>query len=270
MTQWTFRRAALIAGAMTVGLAAPAFAQDDVDGDDGGRTRVGLGPNFYPSYPGSDEHDIGPLIEFESADDGELFDFGAPDDSFGFSLIDAGGFRFGPVLGWEGTRTAEDVGAPNLPKVKFSIEPGAFAAVDLGESFRLRAEARKGVTGHKGWIATAGADFIARNGDDWLFSIGPRVTWSNNRYHDAWFGVSPAAAFASGLPAYNPGGGIHAYGATASFLTQLGPRWGIYTYAKYDRLVGDAADSPIVTQFGSRHQYSGGLALTYVFDGTLF
>ena len=29
------------------------------------------------------------------------------------------------------------------------------------------------------------------------------------------------------LPAYDPGGGIQAYGATASFLTQLGPRWGI-------------------------------------------
>ena len=270
MTRSCFRRAALIAGALTLGLAAPAFAQDEIDDlDDGARTRVGLGPNFYPSFPGSEDFDIGPLIEFESAKGGEPFDFGAPDDSMGFSLIDAGGVRIGPVVNWEGTRTAADVGA-NLPKVKFSIEPGAFAAVELGESFRLRAEARKGVTGHKGWIATAGADFIARNGDDWLFSIGPRVTWSNNRYHDAWFGVSPAAAFASGLPTYNPGGGIHAYGATASFLTQLGPRWGIYTYAKYDRLVGDAADSPIVTQLGSRDQFSGGLALTYVFDGALF
>ena len=55
-------------------------------------------------------------------------------------------------------------------------------------------------------------------------------------------------------------------GLTASFLTQLGPSWGIYTYAKYDRLVGDAADSPLVTQLGSRDQFSGGLALTYILD----
>jgi outer membrane protein len=261
------RRIVLVAGAAIACLAAPAFAQDDganVDGGEPVRTRVGIGPNIYPSFPGSDSYDIGPLIEFERARGDELFDFEAPDDSFGFSLIDSGGFSLGPVVSWEGARSADDVGA-NLPKVKFSIEPGAFASLDLAENFRLRAEVRKGVTGHKGWIGMAGADFVMRDGDNWLFSVGPRVSWSNNRYHDAWFGVSPAAAFASGLPAYNPGGGLHAYGATASFLTQLGPRWGIYTYAKYDRLIGDAADSPIVRQLGSRDQLSGGMALTYVF-----
>ena len=102
-----------------------------------------------------------------------------------------------------------------------------------------------------------------RDADQWLFSLGPRLTWSDNGYHDAWFGVSPAAAATSGLPAYDPGSGIQAAGAAASFLTQLGPNWGIYAYAKYDRLVGDAADSPIVRTFGSRDQLSGGLALTY-------
>jgi outer membrane protein len=259
-----------IAGALTLGLAAPAFAQDPPEEDEGTRrTRVGLGPNIYPSFPGSDAYDIGPLIEFERARGDELFDFEAPDDSMGFSLVDSGGFAFGPVVSWEGARSADDVGA-NLPKVKFSIEPGAFATVELSESFRLRGEVRKGVTGHKGWIGTAGADFVTRDGDNWLFSVGPRVTWSNNRYHDAWFGISPEASLASGLPFYNPKGGIQAYGATASFLTQLGPRWGIYTYAKYDRLVGDAAASPIVRQLGSRDQLSGGLALTYVFDGDIF
>jgi len=262
-----FRWTALTAGLVLASLAAPALAQDDVeevDADEPIRTRVGIGPNLYPSFPGSDDYDIGPLIEFERARGDALFAFEAPDDSFGFSLVDSGGFSFGPVVNWEGARSAEDVGA-DLPKVKFSIEPGAFAAVDLGERFRLRAEVRKGLTGHKGWIGIAGADFVARDGDEWLFSIGPRVTWSDDRYHDAWWSVAPADAVASGLPAYDPDGGIHAYGATASFLTQFGPRWGIYTYAKYDRLVGDAADSPIVALLGSRDQLSGGVALTYVF-----
>jgi outer membrane scaffolding protein for murein synthesis (MipA/OmpV family) len=267
VTHSLFRRAVLILA--TFALATPAFAQDDAGDASGDRTRIGFGPNVYPSYPGSDEFDIGPLFEFERSHNGKQFGFEAPDDSAGFSLIDAGGFRLGPVVSWEGSRTAKDVGA-NLPKVKFSIEPGAFASLDLSDSFRLRVEARKGVTGHKGWIGMAGADYVARDGDDWLFSVGPRVTWSNNRYHDAWFGVSNAAAIASGLPAYNPGSGIQAYGAAASFLTQFGPHWGIYTYAKYDRLVGDAADSPIVRQLGSRDQFSGGLALTYVFDGDIF
>ena len=175
------------------------------------------------------------------------------------------GLSFGPVVNWEGKRTAGDVGA-DLPKVGFTIEPGVFVAFQPSEGFRIRTEVRKGLGGHKGWIAMTSADVIVRDGDEWLFSIGPRVTWSDNRYHDAWWGVTPADALASGLPAYDPDGGIHAYGATASVLKQLGPRWGIATYAKYDRLTGDAAGSPIVRQLGSRNQFMGGLALTYILD----
>lgn len=192
------------------------------------------------------------------------FDFEAPDESFGFSLINSGGLQIGPVANFEGKRTSKSVGT-TLPTVKFTVEAGASASFDLGENFRLRAEARKGVNGHKGWIGLAGADFVLRDRDEWLFSIGPRVTWSNDRYQDAWFSVAPEDAPAAGLPAYDAGGGIQAYGATASFSTQISPRWGIYTYAKYDRLVGDAADSPIVRTYGSRDQFSGGLALMYTF-----
>ena len=266
MTHSLFSRAALIAGAAMV-FAAPAAAQED--GEQPRRTRITLGVQAYPSYPGSDEFEIRPLTGLDRARGDEPFRFKAPDQSFGLTLVETGTFSIGPVVNFEGGRDADDVGA-NLPKVKFSVEAGGFAQVSLGENFRLRGEVRKGVTGHKGWIGSAGADYVMRDGDDWLFSIGPRVTWSNNRYQDAWFGVSPAAAFASGLPAYNPGAGIQAYGAAASFLTRLGPRWGINTYAKYDRLVGDAADSPIVTQLGSRDQFSGGLGLSYTFDGDIF
>jgi outer membrane scaffolding protein for murein synthesis (MipA/OmpV family) len=268
MSHTPSRRTTAIAAALTASLAAPAFAQDE-GGEESRRTRIGVGAHLYPSYPGSDSFDIGPILDLDRARGAEPFEFEAPDDSFSLALIDSGGFELGPVVNFEGARSAEDVGAL-LPKVKFSLEPGAFAALKLGESFRLRAEVRKGVTGHKGWIGLAGADWIARDGDAWLFSIGPRVTWSDDRYHDAWWGVAPTDAAPSGLPAYDPDGGIHAVGGAASFETQLGPRWGIATYAKYDRLVGDAADSPIVRQLGSRDQFSGGLALTYTFDGDIF
>ena len=255
-------RASLWAGAIAVLLALPAAAQDEQQAPR--RTRVAVGPQVYPSYPGSDEYDFGPFINIDRARGDEPFEFEAPDESFGFALIDAGGFSLGPVANYEGDRTAADVGA-NVPKVKFSIEAGAFASLYVTDNFRLRAELRKGITGHKGWIGTGGADFVARDGDKWLFSIGPRVTWSDNRYQDAWFGVTPATAAVSGVPAYDPGSGIQAYGAAASFLTQFSPRWGIQTYAKYDRLTGDAADSPLVQGFGSRDQFSGGIALSYTF-----
>lgn len=241
--------------------AAPAAAQEAEDRPR--RTRVALGPQVYPSFPGSDEIDVGPYVDISRTRGDKPFAFEAPDQSFGFS-VDLGPLSIGPIANFEGSRTADDVGAL-LPKVKSTLEVGGSAQLNWGDNFRLRAEARKGLGGHDGWIGVASADVVFRESDQWLFSIGPRVTWSDNQYHDSWFGVAPGDAGPSGLAAYDPGGGIQAYGATASFLTQFTQRWGIITYAKYDRLTGDAANSPIVRQLGSRDQFSGGLALTYTF-----
>lgn len=225
-----------------------------------------MGVQTYPSYPGADKHDLAPLFNVDRARGDDPFPFEAPDQGFDLALVKSHGFSFGPVLNFENSRKPDDVGAA-VPKVKLSIEPGVFASVQLTDSFRLRGDVRKGVTGHKGWIGDVGADYVVRNGDNWLFLIGPRVSWSSNRYQDAYFGVSPEASLTSGLPTYNPGSGIMSYGATSSFLTQLSRDWGIMAYAKYDRLVGDAADSPLVQVYGSRNQLSGGLALSYTFGG---
>ena len=243
--------------------ASPVAAQDTAEERGPLRTRIGIGPALYPSYPGADDHQVSPLVEFERTR-GEQFDFEAADDSFGFNLIDTGSFSIGPVANWEGKRKAEDVGA-DVPEIDFTIELGAAAALYLTDNLRLRAEVRRGVTGHEGLIATGGADLVMRDGDQWLFAVGPRVTWTDEEYQNTWFGVTPGAALTSGLPGYAPEGGVQAVGATATFLTQFTPQWGIYSFVKYDRLVGDPADSPLVTQLGSQDQFAGGVALTYTF-----
>ncbi|HYI39438.1 MAG TPA: MipA/OmpV family protein [Allosphingosinicella sp.] len=250
------------------GWSAPAAAQDEstetTRTKEPRRIRVGLGAQFVPSYPGADDHSLRPLVDVSLTRGAKPFGFEAPDESFGPSLIDAGGFEFGPALNFESSRKPKDVGV-DLDKVDFTVEAGAFAQYAFGPKFRIRVEGRKGLGGHDGWTGQAGADFVARDGDEWLFSVGPRVTWSDGRYQRAYFGVTAPESVRTGLPVYRPGSGIQAVGATAGFLTQLSRRFGIYSYAKYDRLVGDAADSPVVRGFGSRDQFSGGLALTYTF-----
>jgi outer membrane scaffolding protein for murein synthesis (MipA/OmpV family) len=253
---------------LLAGWSVPAAAQGDEETEkkEPRRIRVGLGAQFVPSYPGADDHAIRPLVDVSIARGSKPFDFEAPDESFGPSLISEGGLEIGPALNFEGSRTAKDVGA-DLDKVPFTFEAGAFLEYEFSPKFRFRTEVRKGLGGHDGWTGQAGADFVARDGDKWLFSVGPRVTWSDARYHRAYFGVTAPESVRTGLAFYRPGGGIQAVGATAGFLTQLSKRFGIYSYAKYDRLLGDAADSPVVRSFGSRDQFSGGLALTYTFGG---
>ena len=254
----------LVAG---LAMATPASAQDG--NAEGKRTRIAIGPQVVPSWPGSDDVSFRPFFDIDTATGEQPFEFEAPDEGFGFGLVKTGGLSFGPSLGFEGERKSEAVGGI-LPKVKLSVELGAFANYEISDNLRLRAEVRQAVSGHDGLIANLGADYIIRDADDYLFSIGPRVTITDNKFQDSYYSVTPAQSIASGLPAYDAGGGVQSVGATAGFIKQLSERWGIYTYAKYERLVGDPADSPVIAAYGSKDQFYGGLAVTYTFDGGIF
>lgn len=256
--------AALCLAAATA-LASPAHAQNDgASGEK--RTRIILGPQLSPSWPGARDLSVGPYIDVSRERVGTEFTFEAADESFGGPLIQTGDVAFGPSLGFIGKRTAADIGA-DLPKVGFSFELGGFAQVNLTSALRVRVEGRKAVSGHKGWVGEVSADYVARQGDDWLFSIGPRVSLGDSKYSRAYFGVAPTDVAASGLPAYDPKGGVQSVGVTAGYMRQLTRNWGVAAFARYDRLVGDAADSPVTRAFGSRNQPAFGIALSYTFGG---
>jgi outer membrane protein len=266
LTRRSIRRSATAIFAAAVGFPFSAVAQEPRAEDTKPplHVRAALGPQFLPNYPGADELQLAPLIDVAIARVDVLYEFEAPDESFGRAIFTAGGFSIGPAFSFEGSRKPEDVGT-TVPKVDWTLELGGFVQYEFGDSFRLYSELRKGVNGHEGWAALGGADAIFRDRNQWLFSIGPRVTWTDDTYQDAFFSIAPEDAAPSGLPAFDAKGGIQAVGATASFVYQLSEQWGLYGYAKYDRLVGDPADSPIVRQYGSRDQIAGGLALTYTF-----
>jgi outer membrane protein len=240
---------------------APAFAQEEDQRPR--RTRIALGPQLVPSFPGADEVSIRPLVDVARARGDDPFAFEAPDESFGPVLIRGGGWQLGPALGFEGQRSRDDTNGL-LPKVGFTVEVGGFFQYQITPALRVRTEVRHGIGGHKGLIGIVGADYVARDADRWLFSLGPRVTFANARYNRAYFGTEGASPAATS-PAFRADGGLQAVGATAGFITQITPRWGIYSYAKYDRLVADAGRSPVVRSFGSRNQLSGGVALSYTF-----
>ena len=243
---------------------AAAMAQEQAEGSSH-RTRVALGPALSTSYPGADRLSLRPFFDYSRVRGDDPFAFEAPDESFGFTLFNSGGFAVGPALGFEGKRRRRDAGG--LPGVKSTVEVGGFVQFNLAEAIRLRGELRQGVGGHKGLVADVSADYVVRDADRWLVSFGPRVTLSNNRYNDKYFSAAPVNAAAAGVRAFNADGGLQSAGATLGGLYQLTPQWGVQGYARYDRLVDDAARSPVVRTFGSRNQYSFGVAATYTFGG---
>ena len=228
------------------------------------RVRAGLGAQVRPDYYGADKTVVAPLFDIDIARGDNLFEFEAPDDHLAIAVINKDGLSIGPAANIASSRKDSDVGAP-LGKVKTTIEAGAFAQYQWGESIRLRAEVLKGIGGHKGLVGALGADKVWRDGDRYVFSVGPRLLVSDGRYQRAYFGVTPAAAVATGLPAYRPGGGIHGAALASGLSYQFSPRIGAFGFARYERLLGDAARSPVVREFGSRNQYSAGVGLNYSF-----
>ena len=240
--------------------SGPALAQDG-----GTVVRVGLGGQNRPAALGADRREWAPLFDFSLKRGPGNFEFGAPDDNCDISLYSKDGLSIGPVANYQAGRKNRDFGE-RVGKVPNTIEAGAFVQYHMNESFRLRGEVRKGVGGHNGLIASFGADAVWRDGDRYVFSAGPRVNFTNSRYQREFFGVSAERSLITGLDEYDPDGGIQSIGATSGLNMQVSGPIGVFGFARYERLVGDAGKSPIVREIGSRNQMSAGLGLTYTFS----
>jgi MipA family protein len=251
----------LIAAAAMLPAWGAAAAQDS----QGIRVRVGLGAQLEPKFVGADGTKVAPLYQLNIARGANQFKFTAPDDGAAISLLSRDGFALGATANIQGPRKDSDVGAP-VGNVARTFEAGAFAQYELTDSWRVRAKVLKGIGGHDGIVGDVGVDKIWRDADHYVFSIGPRVLLSDGRYQRAYFGVTPAASLASGLPTYRIGGGVYGVAVASGLSYQLNRHWGLFGFARYERLVGDAAKSPIVRQFGSPNQLSGGVGLDYIFN----
>ena len=241
-------------------IAAQAIAQDEDDAPR--RTRVILGPQLVPRFPGADGVAVRPYIDVSRTRGDRPFDcMRRPTRARASRCTTSAGCRSAHRSSFEGKRRgAMSAGSP----IGFTVELGAALQYQGRGPLRLFAEARKGLGGHRGVVGSVGIDYVARDADRWLWAIGPRLTVGNGRYARAYFGVSAREALATGVAAYRPDIYVAA-GATASTLYQLSDRWGVFGYAKYDRLLSDASNSPVTRLFGSRDQLSGGAGVSYTF-----
>jgi outer membrane scaffolding protein for murein synthesis (MipA/OmpV family) len=123
------------------------------------------------------------------------------------------------------------------------------------------ADVRNGVIGHNDWVGEVGADAVSRPGDAWTLSAGPRFNFGDQGFATDYFGVSPEESALSGLPVHEAGSGLVSVGMELSARYDVTDRWGVEGVAAYDRLVEDAAESPIVG-LGSPDQYELRLGLT--------
>ena len=219
-----------------------------------------------PSFPGADAYAFAlrPIVDIYRAGDRTWLSL--PTDAFSFTVYSTGDFRFGAAGDYILNRShSNDDALHGLPDINYTWEAGAFAEYYPLPFLRTRVELLQGLSGADGLAANLIADYIFSPDPAWLFTLGPRLYLVNTQYQSAFFSVSSAASGPSGLPAYNASGGLNSAGINATVRYNLNEQLTLRAFAEWDRLLDDAAESPIVKLRGSEDQYEFGLGASYRF-----
>lgn len=243
--------------------AAPAAADS---------LEAGLGVGLAPEYEGADEYMVLPLprLKYET----DVVTFETSGLGVAADIVTARGFDGGPIIRWNmGRSDVDDAVVDRLDDVDGGLELGGYIGLSrpiatFGEGAPLMATGRfeftQAVGGHEGLSGTVSAGLVKPFGET---TVGASVftTFSSDDYADAFFSVDARDSARSGLARYDAEGGLKSFGLTAFASHQLTEKWSINGFGSYSRLVGDAADSPIVDIRGDANQAFIGFGFSYRF-----
>nr|WP_254436008.1 MipA/OmpV family protein [Ruegeria arenilitoris] len=232
---------------------------------------VGLGIGPYPEYIGADETTVGaaPIARYTFGEQRYI----ALEVSYArINLLENRNWRFGPAGMYRfGREDVKDDVVAKLPDVDGSLELGAFVAYeDVGKDPRNRWVAGASFL-HGVWGDNDGYT-ISVNFNRWVpvgryaaLGLYTAASFGSSEYMSTYFSVTPAGAAASGLPVFDAGSGVRDLRFGAVFIQPLSREWQVGTGFLYSRLLGDAADSPIVSERGDRNQFVYGVGFTRAF-----
>lgn len=231
---------------------------------------LGAGGRVRPRYLGADDYIVTPfpIISVDYLSIPGLFTVGGSDRT--------GGLRFGPSFGFTGSRDSGDdadlFGTRDLDETyEVGVRVGYEYAIDAVYGLEFYGEARGAFGEASGVVGGFGVDAIARPTEALELKFGPRATLASSDYMSTYFSISQAESAASGgrLDTFDADGGFTTVGVDGSVRYEFRPNWFARADASYERLVADAADSPIA-RVGSRDQFTFGLGLSRRFSFDLF
>ena len=185
-----------------------------------------------------------------------------PINGLGVAFSASNDLQYGPRATVETGRSTEDT-LPGFDKLKARLNPGAFANYKIGDRLTLKSALRLGVgDGGKGSVLNLGAAYRIYQAGPVVVTVNGSVKYANSSYQQSYFGVSAAQSAASGLKAFQPAAGFNTaqLGLAAGF--PLSERVYAFSGLSLQRLLGDAANSPIVQK---KQQVTGFLGAVYSF-----
>ncbi len=256
-------------------LASTAAAQPPASG---WSVAVGGGMLVGPAFPGASDYQL-MVVPSLRVRYGEKFS-ASVEQGITYALLDTGDFSAGPLLRVDFGREAngkslfrvagkKSTALTGFADVPTTLQAGVFVSHRF-DHWVSRLELLQGVNGHEGFTGTLSTNYAVtpagpsgRGAPAYVFTTGPRLHWGGSSYNDAYFGVSPEAARLSGLKTYRAGSGLTSAGWSANYVRPIDRRWSLVIFGGYERLLGDAANSPLVREKGSKHQTRSGVFVSY-------
>jgi outer membrane protein len=231
----------------------------------GTQVSVGLGLGAAPDYEGSNDYRAVPwLMARVNWESGRYLYFEGA--TLKANLVASPTWRLGPVVRYIPARdNVDDKQVDKLKDVDAAVMAGGFAGFDI-DRYSAFIQVVQDVSGsNDGLVATLGVGYTMPIDVRTVVAVAGTIDYANGEYMSTYFGINSADSARSGLKTYNADAGIKDVGV--GVLLQYYP-WdhvGFRVAAKYTRLVGDAADSPVVDDRGDENQLLGGLMVTYRF-----
>ena len=224
-----------------------------------------------PKYEGSDSYELvgAPYVFPSFGDAANMIAIRGADD-VRFRVFETNGFVAGPLAGYKFDRDEDDgdklIG---LGDVDGGIVIGGFVGYQVLPWLTFDVSYHRTVTGDAdGGQLRFGVEYEApvSRTVTLLGRIG--TTYADDDYMAAYFGVSAAQekTSAAKLPIYDADAGFKDVHFDLGARVQFDDRWTLKFGGRYGRLIGDAADSPVIE---TEDQFSGFANVTYKF-GTLY
>ena len=229
---------------------------------------LGGGLGFAPDYEGSDEYEFVPVPYAYAGFSNGMF-ISLEGLTAKANLLPSSWFSWlqaGPMYNYRAQRADVDnnrVDAMN--SVSDANEFGGFVGLDIN-NFYVTLEALADIgDAHEGWYATLSGGYNWAITSAWMLSVGAFTTYADEDYMETYFGVDPVNVGASGLPLYDPDGGMKDVGLDLGLGYQINRSWGVRGVGKYTMLVGDADDDSPVVDEGDESQFFGAVLVVWTF-----
>lgn len=235
------------------------------------RNFVGVGIGVLPDYMGSDDYSVGVgPSAFVSIDDTYRY-VSLFATELSVNVLDDRDWALGPTLNYRLSRAdVKDQIIRRMRDIDGTIEAG----FSISRSWINDPDPRHHLSTsldfshdvgsvHDGYLVVGSVNYFRPVLLPLTLMVGADLTYGSGRYMQTYFGVDSDNASRSGLRQFDAGSGLRDFRLKFSAILSLSPEWHLGASVFYARLLGSAADSPVVKDRGTPDQIYGLVGVAY-------